>query len=32
MAKTLRNRGYFNFSKDNFHFLADTTLEIIESV
>jgi hypothetical protein len=26
MAKTLRNRGYFNFSKDNFHFLADTTL------
>ncbi len=26
MAKTLRNRGYFNFSKDNFHFLADTTI------
>ncbi|WP_053826159.1 translocation and assembly module lipoprotein TamL [Lascolabacillus massiliensis] len=26
MATTLRNRGYYNFSKDNFYFLADTTV------
>lgn len=26
MAKTLRNNGYYNFSKDNFFFLADTTV------
>ncbi len=26
MARQLRNRGYYNFSKDNFQFLADTTV------
>lgn len=26
MARQLRNRGYYNFSKDNFFFLADTTV------
>lgn len=26
MARRLRNRGYYNFSKDNFQFLADTTV------
>ena len=26
MAKTLRNRGYYDFSKDYFYFLADTTV------
>lgn len=26
MARTLRNNGYYNFSKDNFYFLADTTV------
>ena len=26
MARQLRNRGYYNFSKDNFIFLADTTV------
>ena len=26
MAKELRNNGYYNFSKDNFRFLADTTV------
>ena len=26
MARQLRNRGYYNFSKDNFVFLADTTV------
>ncbi len=26
MARELRNNGYYNFSKDNFRFLADTTV------
>lgn len=26
MTTTLRNRGYYNFSKDNFYFLVDTTV------
>ncbi len=26
MTTTLRNRGYYNFLKDNFYFLADTTV------
>ena len=26
MARQLRNRGYYNFTKDNFQFLADTTV------
>src|SRR5690554_6563705 len=26
MARQLRNRGYYNFNKDNFQFLADTTV------
>ena len=26
MARHLRNRGYYDFSKDNFQFLADTTV------
>lgn len=26
MATELRNRGYYNFTKDNFYFLADTTV------
>lgn len=26
MAKALRNNGYYNFSKDNFVFIADTTV------
>lgn len=26
MARLLRNRGYYGFSKDNFYFLADTTV------
>ena len=26
MARQLRNRGYYDFSKDNFQFLADTTV------
>ncbi len=26
MTTMLRNRGYYNFSKDNFYFLADTTV------
>lgn len=26
MARVLRNNGYYNFSKDNFRFLADTTV------
>jgi outer membrane protein assembly factor BamA len=26
MTTTLRNRGYYNFSKDNFYFVADTTV------
>jgi outer membrane protein assembly factor BamA len=28
MARELRNNGYYNFSKDNFRFLADTTVGV----
>ncbi|MDD4697621.1 MAG: hypothetical protein PHR52_08800, partial [Fermentimonas sp.] len=28
MATALRNRGYYNFTRDNFYFLADTTVGV----